>query len=194
MPQKNRPTHRIQIRHEDLLEVLLKGQWVAWWYGVVKRNLRAGTLPTVVIWFRELLPDGNFGDEFKRASVGINMLALIQLGTIWSDGECGSLWAYEEQKTFDVDFSDGGWHLTSQAESNLLPRDEYLLKYSNADRSKILVFALKDGRQLLVPSLEFFSRCYGSSGHVRRVLSTYFWHEAKPRLCERIYADVPPGC
>ena len=176
-----------------------EGHWVVWWYGATQKNPRAQSLPTVVLWFRELLADGTFGTVFERVDVGINLLGLAQVGTIWSAGESDSQLAYSAPVTFDVDLSPGHWHLTSQSEHqqetrlDLIPLADYRLKYSSADRSKILVFRLKDGHELLVPALEFFSRCYGRSGEVNRVLATYAWNEAKSRLCERVTADVPPG-
>jgi len=196
---EKRPIHRTEIRQEDVFRKLPKGHWVVWWYGATQKNPKAQSLPTVVLWFRELLADGTFGAVFERVDVGIDLLGLAQIGTIWSDGESESQLAYSAPVTFDIDFSPGHWHLTSQVEhqkapgSDLIPFADYRLKYSSADRSKVLVFRLKDGRELLVPALEFFSRRYGRSGEVNRVLATYGWNEAKPRLCERGSANVPPG-
>ena len=46
----------------------------------------------------------------------------------------------------------------------------------------MLVFDLDASRSLWVPCVELFSRCYGRSQEVKRVLATYAWPEAQARL------------
>ena len=49
---------------------------------------------------------------------------------------------------------------------------------------------MSEGRTLLVPCVEFFSRCYGHSKEVQRILLTYPWHEVERRLFRSL--DPPP--
>lgn len=193
---ESRKLEQIQLRHSALKHAPA-GDCVVWWYGALRRNHRNKTLPLVVVWFRKLLPDGSLGPNF-RLEVGITELALLQLGTIWNNGSCQRQLQLEEREV-SVNFSQGGWRYTSQARANNrpsfghIPSDLYPLHHGGRDRSEILVFDLNCGRELLVPSLEFFSRCYGRSAEVNRVLSTYPWSEAEPRLHLVHTEPVPSG-
>lgn len=172
------------------------GPYIVWWYGAVRKNKRAKSLPLAVVWFRRLLPNGTLSGFFSR-DVGINELGLLQVGTIWEDGVCKSRVVFEEH-VFDVDFTRGQWRITSQrqhvedAGSTLIPPEVYALPFAR-DRSELLVFQMADGKELLVPCVEFFSRYCGKSGHVTRVLATYEWAEAQPRLYLPFEYDATPG-
>lgn len=182
---ESRKLERIEVRHLAL-RGLPDGEHAVWWYGAVRRNARDKTLPLVVVWFRELLPDGSWG-QFSHQDVGITELALLQLGTVWNGGTCRSQIRLEERQVC-VDFSPGRWRYATQARSSqlgtapLIPQDRYPLRYGRQDRTEVVVFDQGGSDELLVPSLEFFSRCYGRSMEVNRVLSTYPWSEAEPRL------------
>jgi hypothetical protein len=162
------------------------GDYVVWWYGAVLKNRRTQSLPNVVVWFRKLLPDGTLTSGFRR-EVGITDLGLLQIGTIWNEWSCNRRLALHEHE-FSVDFSPGRWRLTSQREHHLsngtplISQSAYPLELTDHDRSQLLAFNIGANRELLVPTLEFFSRYYGRSGHVSRVLATYPWSEAEGRL------------
>lgn len=182
---ESRQLEQIQLRHLSVKRGP-PDDYVVWWYGAVRRNPRDKTLPLVVVRFRKLHPDGSLGQSI-RLDVGITELALLQLGTIWNEGACRSQILLQEREV-DLDFSPGRWRYATQARvadrgrTELIPSALYPLYYGLGDRSEVLVFDLRGGRELLVPSLEFFSRCYGRSAEVNRVLSTYPWSEAESRL------------
>lgn len=196
MKIESRELQSIQVRH-------LKfnggpaGQNVVWWYGAVIKNARTKSLPHVVVWCRRLMPDGSLGNFFG-IDVGITDLGLLQVGTIWDSNTCKQQLAFEEQE-FAVNFSPGGWRLTSQREHHiqsgepLIGDSVYSLKYANRDSSQILEFRIEGGRRLLIPCLEFYSRYYGRSGHVTRVLATYPWAEAENRLYVPFQYAATPG-
>jgi len=50
-----------------------------------------------------------------------------------------------------------------------------------------LEFSLETGGKLIVPCLEFFTRCYGRSAELRRCLATYDWEELTRN---RLYAPL----
>jgi hypothetical protein len=157
------------------------GDYVVWWYGAVLKNRRTQSLPHVAVFFKKLLADGTLTSGFRR-EVGITDLGLLQMGTVWSEWSCNQRLALEERE-FEVDFSPRAWRFTSQREHHLehgaplISPTAYPLELAERDRSQILVFDLGGDRQLLMPSLEFFSRFYGRSGHVCRVLATYPWSD-----------------
>ena len=69
----------------------------------------------------------------------------------------------------------------------------HALNYAHRDSSQILEFRTSDNCRLLIPCLEFYSRYYGRSGHVTRVLSTYPWEEAEERLYVPFQYTATPG-
>lgn len=151
----------------------------------------------MTVFFKKLLPDGTLINGFRR-EVGITDLGLLQIGTIWNDWGCNRRLALQEQE-FLVDFSPGRWRFTSQREHHLdkgtplIAQTAYPLELAERDRTQLLVFDMTGNQQLLVPSLEFFSRYYGRSGHVSRVLATYPWSEAEGRLYVPFEHPSKPG-
>ena len=161
------------------------------------KNPKAESLPHVALWCRKLKGDGSFGSFFRR-DVGITDLGLLQVGTIWEGGTCKAQLAFEERE-FDVDFTPGKWQFNSQNAhfarlgKELIPSKDHPLRYPNTDRSELLEFQTADGKTLLVPCLEFYSRFYGRSGHVARVLATYKWSDAEKRLYLPFEYPPTPG-
>lgn len=58
------------------------------------------------------------------------------------------------------------------------------------DRNSLLEFTLPDGGKLIVPCIEFFSRCFGRSGELKRVLATYPWDGQGDTATNRLYAPL----
>lgn len=191
---ESRQLEQINLRHMTVQRGPAE-DFVVWWYGALRRNQRDKTLPLVVVWFRRLFPDGSLG-PFVRHDVGITELALLQLGTVWNAGVSKSQILLEEQE-FDIDFSPNGWRHISQAsaraDGGAIPLERFPLYYGLGDRSDLLSFRLRGGGDLLVPSVEFFSRCYGRSAEVNRVLATYGWVAAETRLHMPHTESVPRG-
>lgn len=170
---------------------------MVWWPGAVVKNKQTGSLPHVLVSCRRLLPDGSLG-AYIRVEVGITDLGLAQVGTVWEDRTCKHQISLEG-RTFEVDFSPGNWRMTSQHAHHsstgrlLIPPNIYPLFFKERDRSQLLEFRTGDGWRLLVPSLEFYSRYYGRSGHVGRVLATYNWEDAQERLFVPFTYHATPG-
>jgi len=192
---EDRRLEQVQIRHASF-DPCPPGDCVVWWYGATKRNFRDRTLPLAVVWFRRLHQDGSLGNSFSL-SMGITDLALLQLGTIWNNGVCRSQIVLEEREV-SVNCSPEGWRFESQARfsrhapAGLIPVSAFPLHHGLRDRSEVLVFNLSERGELLVPSMEFFSRCYGRDAEVNRVLSTYGWEEAEQRLHLPLVEPIPP--
>lgn len=186
----------IQVRHLKVNVGPATGRSVVWWAGAVLKNERTRSLPHVVVWCRPLMANGLLGNFF-RVEVGITELGLLQVGTIWEGKACKEQIAFE-QETFEVDFSPGNWRITDQREHYeqtgrpLIPDEVYPLRF-RADRSLLLEFRADNGQRLLVPCLEFYSRYYGRSGHVSRVLATYDWDDAQARLFVPFTYNATPG-
>lgn len=173
------------------------GRLVVWWYGPLTKNVQAESVPNVVVFFRRLDENGNLG-LLVRLELALTHLGLLRIGSIWSEGVRIATIDYEVRE-FDVSFSSDGWKIISPyaavhegKQPNPIPPNEYQLCYTH-DRNFLLDLNLGGGRNLLLPCTEFFVRSYGRSVEVKRVLATYPWHEAEPRLFKPIEGPVQPG-
>lgn len=191
-----RELQSIQVRHLKF-NLGPAGSNIVWWPGAVLKNERTRSLPHVMVWCRRLMPDGSLG-SFFGIDVGITDLGVLQVGTIWEGKTCKQQIAFTEQE-FIVDFTPGAWRLVSQHEHHrltgkqLIPEGVYPLNYGDRDRSQLLEFRTEGRQRLLIPCLEFYSRYYGRSGHVTRVLATYPWEEAEERLYVPFSYHATPG-
>jgi len=169
-------------------------KWIVWWYCGVYKNLKAESQPNALVAFRELSDNGDLSDHLIFRRVPLTALGQVRVGTVWLEGVCQQEAIYDTA-TFDVDFSLGNWQITSfqlTTKSELpppYPMEVYPLKYEQ-DRNWIIEFQLASGGRLVVPCLEFFSRCYGRSAELKRVLATYPWHGTYGGVDNRLYAPL----
>lgn len=153
--------------------------WVAWWYSGVRKNEAANSQPLALVGFRELI-SGHLSEKVIFRNVPFAALGQMRLGTIWKNDISRSRLKFEE-KSFDVSFLEGKWKRSSFKASTPFPHKEiHPLAYPK-DENQLLEFQLKTGGKLVIPCIEFFTRCYGHSAELRRILLTYGWEEAKRR-------------
>jgi len=166
---------------------------IVWWYsGIYKAHL-AKSQPSALVGFRQLLSADylSVSDKVIYRRVPLTALGQLRLGTLWRNGICQGTTVFEKNK-FAVDFTKGKWKLTSfqkiieDGGVPPYPPQIYPLKHQK-DKNWLLEFPLPSGGKLIVPCLEFFTRCYGRSAELRRVLATYSWNDC----CERrLYAPI----
>lgn len=167
---------------------------LAWWYTGVMKNKRDAHQPIVCVAFRKLLANSQLSDSIVLKNVPLTALGQVRLGSIWKDGRCTSMVQFEEE-LFDVDFSTVGWQFTSFLDASHnhqlppYPAGIYPLEYPK-DKAYLIEFKLGTGGKLLVPSMEFFSRCYGRSQELNRILATYPWCGADNPHGSRLYAPL----
>lgn len=169
-------------------------KWVTWWYSGIYKNPRADSVPHVLVAFRELSDTGELSEQSYFRRVPLTALGQLRVGSIWLEGECLQEVVYDTE-CFDVNFSQDGWQLNSfqfasQHESHPpFPREIYPLHYER-DRNWLIDFQIGTEGTLIVPCLEFFSRCYGRSHELKRVLATYPWHGTNGGTDNRLYAPL----
>ena len=181
-----------EIRNLDIQKEN-KTDWIVWWYCGIYKNPRAESQPKALIAFREILPDG-LSDEIIMHRVPLTELGQMRVGTIWKNGMCHAEAVFDNE-VFNVDFTQGHWKFRSfydagiHNESPPFPLLIHPLKNS-IDQNWLIEFPLSTGGKLVVPCIEFFSRCYGRSQEINRVLATYPWHGAKDAEQSRLYAPL----
>lgn len=173
-----------------------QGRLVAWWYGGIKKNPRAASQPLVAVVFRKLKSNSTPADYIVKL-IPLTSLGQVRLGTIWEGGRCVGRLRFH-RSDFTVDFRVDKWRFNSFYSNDTpppYPRNVYPLMY-NRDKNPIIEFDLEHGGKLLIPSTEFFSRCYGQSQELKRILATYPWkgpEEDTSRLYGRQLATEDSG-
>ncbi len=153
--------------------------FVVWWYGGVTKNDNFNQ-PKVILVLREFFEDNRLGEYFTR-SVPITLLGQARIGTIWKNGCCIGEVGFETAE-FEVSFDRDGWRHVSFYDSYRetcdvpYPFHIYPLMYKK-DKNHFLKFEDGEKRTLLIPCVEFFSRCYGSSQEIKRILSKHLFRD-----------------
>jgi hypothetical protein len=165
-------------------------EWMAWWYCGIYKNQKAKSQPKVLVAFKEIISEKIFLKQ-----VPLTALGQITVGSIWKDGSCRSEVVFTTEDFVDLDFSPDGWQLTSfnSAFKNDIdppyPFSIHPLQYKT-DKNWLIEFKLPSGGKLVVPCLEFFSRCYGRSQELNRILATYPWSGAENSCLTKLYAAL----
>lgn len=173
---------------------------IAWWYSGFYKNRKDVSQPHVLVLFRKI-SDGMLSDEIIQKRLPLVALGQIRIGSIWRNDRCQAEASLHIEQ-FAVNFTPGKWRFTSFADSIRrqavppYPMEEHKLLLEK-DKNALLEFALPNGGKLIVPCIEFFSRCFGRSGELKRVLATYAWDGQGDTATNRLYAplDTPeqPG-
>lgn len=176
-------------------------EWVTWWHVGLVKNKRAETQPYVLVAFREVLP-GGLSDKVYHQNIQATLLGQVRVGSVWKDGFCIKQAEFAHEM-FDVDFTHRAWQTNSfksasdNKKSAPFSQSIYPLEYQNNDKTWLLEFPLPTGGKLVIPCLEYFARCYGCSGELKRVLVTYPWEDKvninADTALKRLYAPLDEG-
>ena len=158
------------------LRSLPKTPYVVCGYGRVVRNYRDTAQPLVEVILRRPRALGSF----RCVPVSLTNLGQLRCGDVVEAGRVTKTIPLE-QEHFAVDFSPSSWRLEwAGALCASFPKGHWLHDFTF--RGWMVVFEVERSYTLRVPCLELFSRCYGRSQEVKRVLATYPWSEARSRL------------
>lgn len=173
---------------------------LVWWYGSIKRNPDAPSEPKVEVCFRQFHNLNIYGD-FLYHDVGITHLGQVRLGTIWQgQKKIGQLPLKKE--LFQVDFSDDSWYFSGawdkedvNGKNRLIPPFSYKLDdMTRHPKTRLVQFHLTDNPHgLIIQSIEVFSRLYGRSQYIKRVLLTNPYTRAKDELIVPDVEESPPN-
>ncbi|BEM40378.1 hypothetical protein SME10J_41050 [Serratia marcescens] len=161
---------------------------VAWWYCGFSAPDKDSHQPKVKVEFRELNDDYTVKPSYTHKNILVSLLGHVTLGSIWQQGFCS--WEIQFQnRTCTIPFPVGGWQTIRSADvpGGLFPPS--LHRNYPGDLNWLLSLQTHQGNQLYIPAEEYFTRCYGASQEVRRVLATYNFAEV---VHERLYAPPDP--
>lgn len=175
---------RLKLRHSS-------DPLVVWWYCGLYKNTKDNSQPQALVAFRKLLNSSHVSDEVVYDRVPLTWLGQLRIGSIWKNGQREGELRFESYE-FAVDFTRGYWDLNYFPRARSLgaeppyPLEIHPLPYKY-DKNWLLKLFRPQGGNVVVPCLEFFTRCYGRSAELRRLLATYPWEEL---WNERLYAPL----
>ncbi len=153
------------------------------WYHELQMNEQDRYLPHVNVVLRSQSHVYS-KPYFHEIPVAITYLGQVRIGYMVSgDGNHGFVDGTHpiSKEQFAVDFTRDSWEFGEAGDlGHLLFDISWLSGFE--PRGPMLVFPLENGCSLWIPSTEFFSRCYGRSQEIKRILSLYPWMEAEKRL------------
>lgn len=162
----------------------LRGRWVVCWYPRVLPRDPEDVQPLVKVTVRDV-HQTDVKRAFARPAVPLTALGQLRIGTLLEDG-CSTHQVSLPLKTLRVVF--GADCTTSDLRPlyrQLRPRPNWFVGVSLGGSA--LRLPLRGRGDLWIPGLEYFSRCYGRSQEVKRILLEYPWDQAE----ERLFAPVP---
>jgi len=185
-------------------------RWIVWSLAGLIKNVNERHRPDVRVEFRRLIGDGPSGDTVSDnvvyRHIAIQLAGQLKIGTV-VEGNRITHRLRMVLRRFMVDFTEGTWSraafvktLHEEVVEAPYPYESWPLgdcgeRDRNDDRSqrvRHLKFPIIEasegsgGGYLSIPSLEFFSRLYGRSQEVKRILTTYPWGGEKGAQ-ERLY-------
>lgn len=163
------------------------GTFVVWWYSGLYKNNKDNSQPLVLVGLRKLIDENTLSEEtiFKRFP--LTVLGHLRIGSIWREGShCGDL--VFTSRVFTLSFEQQDWYFQNflQNINPPFPQEIHPIKHRR-DKNWLVCFTLDQGK-LVIPTLEFFTRCYGRSAELRRCLATYPWSSLQEK---RFFSDTP---
>lgn len=154
---------------EELAKV--RGQVVVCWHGGLQKNHSPNTVPLAEVMLRTLHPDNNFG-SLVRQDVVISHLGSLRVGTVWKQGNLIGEIGMDRLRPQIVNFDPRSWQLVTAKSASLF--ESYMQQLPKRSGSSWLIqLKTASGETILVPCLEFLTRCYGRSSETARLLVTY---------------------
>ncbi|WP_036955622.1 hypothetical protein [Pseudoalteromonas sp. A2] len=149
-------------------------KWIVWWYAGIYKNAKNNSAPHVEVIFRELKDDGSLGERTLSKKVLIPLLGQLFLGSIWMNNRCNEAIKLDK-KSFSVNLEPDNWIVRKVADYIELPVFKNYYPINVDGNSTLISFKLLNGGELLIPCQEYFSRCYGRSQEIKRIIATYSW-------------------
>ncbi|WP_439852336.1 hypothetical protein [Pseudomonas syringae] len=154
-----------------------RGVQVVCWHGGLAKNHTPNTVPLSEVFFRTLHPDNVLG-SVATMDVAISHLGSLRPGSVWKQGKLVGEIRMEPLQPTLVDFNPGKWDLMTAESVGLL--DSYLRSLSalrsfsaRLGGNWLIQMRAEGNKTILVPCIEFFTRCYGHSSETSRLLATY---------------------
>ncbi|WP_122588776.1 hypothetical protein [Pseudomonas viridiflava] len=147
------------------------GIQVVFWHGGLAKNHTPNTVPLAQVILKQLHPDSVFGTT-SIVDAAISHLGSLRPGSVWKNGGLVGEIGMDKLAQTKVDFNPGQWRWVTAKSSGLL--ESYLRSLPTSLGGSWLIEMRADGdKTILLPCLEFFTRCYGRSSETTRLLATY---------------------
>ena len=151
---------------------------VVCWYGPIKQNPAAPSLPIVYVALREIMPDGRLGETTITRIVSLADLDIVRLGSIWHGKYLtNDIWTnypdYYQERLFEFDLEENPPDsITMNSFSPHIEIGNFSNKTKKAifSKTKLTRMITVSGITVLVPSLEIGTSAYTTLRRLRNRL------------------------
>ncbi|MDZ4297363.1 MAG: hypothetical protein U0998_05135 [Moraxellaceae bacterium] len=164
---------------------------MVWWQCGIYKNTKVHSEPKVLIAFKEIIQN-ELSKSTTQCMVPLTQLGRMPVGSVWLKGKLIQKAQFQTRK-FDISFNDSDWNFTSCKEpyNKQAPYPDDLHPfYSGRSDAWLIQFHLQNGGRLVINCLEIFSRLYGRSQEIKRVLSTYPWSGSESSVSSKLIIPV----
>lgn len=163
------------------------GVLVVCWHGGLAKNHTSNTVPVAEVVLKTVHPDGKFGST-QRMDAAISHLGSLRPGSVWKNGRLIGEIRMDTLEPTVVNLNPGTWDWVTAESAGLL--ESYLSFLSVREgRSWLIQMRAEGGKTILVPCLEFLTRCYGYSSETNWLLATYGLEEIQKRYLYGVDPD-----
>lgn len=159
---------------------------IIWWYGPVVMNSQSKENPKILVFYREILEDEQYG-KIKHFLLSISQLTALQIGSVWKDKKLVR-YSHHKKKKYTLDVSVSSFEVSSLNRDSTLFKPSYYELFHPKDKNELLIFSTSKGK-LIVPCLEFFVSMYGRSAEVKRALLANPWNT----LISEVFKETSPA-
>lgn len=163
------------------------GTLVVCWHGGVAKNHTPNTVPLAEVILKTIHPDGVLGST-RKIDAAISHLGSLRPGSVWKNGRLIGEISMETLEPTVVNLNPGTWDWVTAESAGLF--QSYLSSLPVRPCGSWLIrMRAEGGKTILVPCLEFLTRCYGHSSETNWLLTTYGLEEIQKRYLYGVDPD-----
>lgn len=162
---------------------------IVWWHGALLKSTNEDHQPKIWVVFREIeLGTGRFGKVAAR-KIPVTSLGHLHIGAVRHQKKKIGAALYDYFQC-EVSFDWGKWEIVQfgSLPCSAIYKTDAAMFNKHIESSYLVQLSTSDGISVLIPCQTFFSRFYGKSEELRRILLTY---STRHDLDKRMYINAP---
>lgn len=162
---------------------------IVWWHGALEKSAHEDHQPKIWVVLREIeLETGRFGKVAAR-KIPVTSLGHLHIGAVRHQKKKigAALYDYFQCEVF---FNQGEWEIVQfgSLSCSAIYKADAAMFNKHIESSYLVQLSTSAGISVLIPCQTFFSRFYGKSEELRRILLTY---STRHDLDKRMFINAP---
>lgn len=161
---------------------------IVWWHGALEKSTHEDHQPKIWVVLREIeIETGRFGKVAAR-KIPVISLGHLHIGAVRHQKKKIGAALYDYFQC-EVSFDWGKWEIVQFGglPFSAIYKTDVAMFNKHIESSYLVQLATSDGISVLIPCQTFFSRFYGKSEELRRILLTY----PRDQIDKRLYLRPP---